>query len=936
MAADLLSGCSKRRKLSRVLTGLLLSGLAGNGQAEAAPSAPIYPVFTLLEASADVSSANTDVSVAGSSSHVSAVGAAEGRSTVADEASRSHVAAASSLPVLPGLNQAASRASAPPLIAYEDVSNFAWSAVSATAHASEGGSAIADEPPGAGADQATEQGQSASTTKPASTATGTNFCRSLPQWQARFGNGSSANGTSDLPEMVLEATVNGDKNTVFVHAACLEDGRLAIADDDWHAMQLFAVAPVTLADGRVFRPLLAAKGARYVVDTLAQTIAITLSADAFDGAKIQGRPTLDSAPPRAPWGGYLTYDALATVGARGVTQYGASLTGVMFGPWGLVHADGYVSSDRSNDPHFIRGNTYFQRSSVENMTTLIIGDATGVGGSWSRPIRFTGIQYGRDFATRPDYVTFPMPSLGGSAALPSTVNVLVNNMQRLTTTVPAGPFQITNVPVISGSGQIQMVVTDTLGRQSVVSQNYYADQQLLEKGLTAFSFEAGFERLSFGQKSFDYGRPAGSATFRWGARKWLTLEARGEAESNRGAVGFGLTTQLGKLGGFNAAAGYAWSDTERGLTYNLGFQRTGRWASFSASWSHSDRGYRPFAALPGEIRPRDQFSVGGGLQLGLAGSLTAAYLRQSQWNGPTHEFVIAGWNKSLGSRLTLGMQSNVDLQAKSWQAGLRLSVHMGRHTNASSEVVTDGHSAYADMQISSPNFNRPGFGWGLKGRSDGTNIEGDVSYNAPWARLSAGIARAGNEVDGRVGVAGTIGTMGGDTFASRPITQSFAIVRTGDVGGVPIMRWNQPDGVTNRKGMAMINDILPYENNKISIDPSVLAMDVEVGGTEVNARAWPGAGVLVDLPVKRVRAVMMHLLLPDHSQVPLGATVTFKSGGDTTFVGKRGEAWLTGVRDHNDLSVTWADSTCAVQFDVPKGTAYGTDLGEVICRSGVQ
>lgn len=766
---------------------------------------------------------------------------------------------------------------------------------------------------------------------PDSTAAG-GFCRSLPQWQTAFDPEILTNRQSPAPEMILEAKLNGGKTTRFVHAVCLADGRLAIADEDWRDMHLRPVSPTPLADGRVFRPLLAASGARYVVDTLAQTIAITVDPGAFEGGRIQGRATLDQPPPRSPPGGYLDYDALATVGAHGLAQYGAALTGVLFGPWGLTHSDGFVTNGADPTPRFVRGETYVRKSDVGAMTTLTIGDDTGVGGSWSRPIRFAGFSYARDFTTRPDYVTFPMPSISGSAALPSTVDVLVNNVQRLSTSAPAGPFEITNVPVISGTGQIQIVVRDSLGRETVLSQNYYADQHLLEKGLTAFAVEGGFQRLDFGRESFDYGRPVGAATFRWGAEKWLTLETRAEAESNRGALGVGFNAEIGQLGTVNGAGGYALWAAGRGLTYEFGFQRSGSIANVSIGWSHADRGYRPFAAQADEIRPRDQFSAGGGLQLGSAGSLTAAYLRQSQWSGPTREFVVAGWTKSVGSRVTLGLQSNVDLQSTSWQATLRLSVRLGRRASASSDVTTDGHGAYADLEMSSPNANQPGFGWDVKARSDGSTVEGDASYNAPWARVSAGVARSGGEAEGRIGVAGAIGIMSGNPFASRPITNSFALVRTGDVGGVSIMRWNQPDGVTNNKGVAMINDLLPYENNKISIDPATLAMDVEVGDTETNARAWPGAGVIVDLPMKRTRGVMIHVRLPDGTAPPVGAKVTLKPGPATTFVGNRGEAWLTSVGDHDEVIVSWSDRTCSARFDVPKAAAYGADLGETVCH----
>ena len=55
--------------------------------------------------------------------------------------------------------------------------------------------------------------------------------------------------------------------------------------------------------------------------------------------------------------------------------------------------------------------------------------------AWTRPIRLGGLQVQRNFALRPDLVTLPLPSYSGSAAVPSTVDVYVNNIK---STVAAG------------------------------------------------------------------------------------------------------------------------------------------------------------------------------------------------------------------------------------------------------------------------------------------------------------------------------------------------------------------------------------------------------------------------------------------------------------------------------------------------------------------
>ena len=96
------------------------------------------------------------------------------------------------------------------------------------------------------------------------------------------------------------------------------------------------------------------------------------------------------------------------------------------------------------------------------------------------PTRFGGIQYGTNFSTQPYFVTFPLPSLKGEAALPLMVQLYVNGVLKIPQEVPPGPFTVPAVPVVMGAGQATMVVQDMLGRQQVISAPFYATSNLLK------------------------------------------------------------------------------------------------------------------------------------------------------------------------------------------------------------------------------------------------------------------------------------------------------------------------------------------------------------------------------------------------------------------------------------------------------------------------
>jgi outer membrane usher protein len=73
----------------------------------------------------------------------------------------------------------------------------------------------------------------------------------------------------------------------------------------------------------------------------------------------------------------------------------------------------------------------------------------------------------------------------GTATVPSTVDVFVNNSLVTSSQLPPGPFVIDRLPTMSGTGDVSVVVRDALGREQVVTQTFYSSTTLLAGGDTA-------------------------------------------------------------------------------------------------------------------------------------------------------------------------------------------------------------------------------------------------------------------------------------------------------------------------------------------------------------------------------------------------------------------------------------------------------------------
>jgi outer membrane usher protein len=149
----------------------------------------------------------------------------------------------------------------------------------------------------------------------------------------------------------------------------------------------------------------------------------------------------------------LDYDIIGTsVGnqqLRGFLPFGRQTGSGMFdlrgfSPWGLVSSGilAYAGANPTNSEAYaaIRLDSTYVYSDPETLRRYRVGDFINGFLSWTRPVRLGGAQINSDFSMRPDLITFPVPVVSGSVAVPSTVDVLVNGTQVLSRQANDGQF----------------------------------------------------------------------------------------------------------------------------------------------------------------------------------------------------------------------------------------------------------------------------------------------------------------------------------------------------------------------------------------------------------------------------------------------------------------------------------------------------------------
>jgi outer membrane usher protein len=332
------------------------------------------------------------------------------------------------------------------------------------------------------------------------------------------------------------------------------------------------------------------------------------------------------------------------------------------------------------------------------------------GPSWARPVRMGGVQVSRSFSLRPDIVTAPLPELSGTAAVPTAIDVYVNNLKVHSGEVAPGPFSIQNIPAISQGGVARLVMRDASGREVVREQRFYVSPRLLRAGLAEFSLSAGVPRNGYGSKSFDYAwkKPGIVASGRYGLSNSLTLEGHAEAAPHLALVGGGVNYSLFGQALVSVSGAVSHSRNGTGFLSNVALEtRIGGFA-INATSMRTYGPYTDLAALaavrsgptPGGAGitslpdvPRAVESLNVGYTFSTGTSLAASLVHAKPRKGKATDSLNLSLSQTLWNKASLYVTGLVDLdnpKKPSVFAGFSMPLGGGVSTSASANYDAQG------------------------------------------------------------------------------------------------------------------------------------------------------------------------------------------------------------------------------------------------------
>ncbi|ODL98390.1 fimbria/pilus outer membrane usher protein [Acinetobacter pittii] len=619
----------------------------------------------------------------------------------------------------------------------------------------------------------------------------------------------------------------------------------------------------------------------------------------------------------------------------------------------------YNGSNENSYSHekWVRLESKWQYVDPEKIRIYTLGDFISNSPDWGSSVRLAGFQWSSAYSQRGDIVTSALPQFSGSAALPSTLDLYVNQQKIYSGLVPSGPFDIKQLPFISGN-EVTLVTTDATGQQSITKKPYYFSSKILAKGINEFSVDVGVPRYNYGLYSNDYDDATfASGAIRYGYSNSLTLSGGAEASTDGlSNLGTGFAKNVLGLGVMNADIAASQYKDENGYSALLGLEgRISKNISFNTSYrkvfdnyfdlarvsqvrylkdnqiNAESQNYLNYSALADEIFRAGinyNFYAGYGIYLGY---------NQIKYSDNSYKLLSTNLSGSLDKNWGFYASAYKDYENhKDYGIYFALRYTPSSKVNAITSVSSDSGSLRYRQEIfglSEPQIGS--FGWGGYVERDQDANENNASvyasYRARAAYLTGRYNRFGDNDQIAVSATGSLVAAAGRIFAANEIGDGYAVVTNAGPqsqiinGGVNL-------GETDKSGRFLIPSLMPYQVNHIYLDPSYLPLNWNVKSTDQKTVVGYRQGTLVDFGAHQVISGLVKLVDQKNSPLMPGYTVRI-NGQQDGMIGYDGEVFIPNLLKQNKLEVDLLDhGSCQVDFTYNSNQYSTKKLGPYVCH----
>ncbi len=605
----------------------------------------------------------------------------------------------------------------------------------------------------------------------------------------------------------------------------------------------------------------------------------------------------------------------------------------------------------ANHKKFVRRlETYWITENEEDLSRWTFGDSTTDSAPWSGSTRFGGVQYSSNFAIRPGIITRPLIDFNGVVESPTDISVYSNTQQIYNAEAKTGNFDINNIPITTGSGDLLVKLKDITGKIQTIIIPYYNTPVLLTPGLTDFSYAIGSKRRRFALDNNKYQGVITSFDYMRGINNEWTTGGHFESFDDIFSVGFTNINQLGLYGviqtslanthrsGFDSQRGkieYSFQGKKIGFFTGITVDRNGFADTFISKKSYfKNKGTNK--SFQASISYGDDKL--GSFFLSVNSSTIINENRLTRIN-----YINGSYSKDIAKDSMLRFNCGTSLHKRKKDrenyATLSYTINLkGRTIGAGSSRTSKSKSFSKNLSISSQSETLLGWGYDVDLRKDDKYSSYDITVNNSSEIMDTSFYffdfnRAKTQ---QVSFMGSVAEIDKSVHFSRPIENSIALVKTSNFKNIPVYVNNHLIGNTNSRGQILIPDLIAYYPSEIRMDANKVPMSAKFSYLNLRVKPRWKSGNIVSFDIKKQRSLQMKLLDSSHSTLEVGRTVKIDGIADDVFVGYNGLVYIEDIKNIHDITGTSCDDTnrCC-SFNIPLNTYEEDeiiDLGEEICK----
>ncbi|WP_189398244.1 fimbria/pilus outer membrane usher protein [Arenicella chitinivorans] len=680
---------------------------------------------------------------------------------------------------------------------------------------------------------------------------------------------------------------------------------------------------------------------------------------AFVAREIQSSRNAENQPPDGLTSLFLNYSTNTTYSAgqtqsSGFTEFGLTLPRAVF-------TSSFILSDWSAAEKLVRLDTVLTKDFLDTRTRFSLGDTiaqSADGSELGSTFRFGGVQLGTRFELEPGLVRYPLPSLYGEAFGQSSVDLFVGESLRYRTQTDTGPFIIEQPPIMNGAGDVRVVVTDLLGRETVFTTPFYVSSRLLDVGLNDYELNVGKLRHGYGVRSADYGDSFATGRFRRGLTSYLTAQVvveKSESLELLGVSGVAAVPTVGVLG-MSLAGSDSSVGTGRQLTAS--FERQTDRGSLGLRWKRFDADFRSLSQNTLGSRVREEISSNFRWSPTRNGSLSLIYTNREFHDATDLKLLSLTYSQRIAEGAMFSVSGSLIRGSEFSDVGLAefedqsievsIAKSFGKRRSASAKVKLDREFMPQRRQntVSTLSFRKSiprGLGVGYQASiermegQDTTRAKAGLDWSTRNAIFNLGAAKSNNNDAVNASADGSIVLMHNNVFLQRPLREGFALVDAGGYSDIGIYRGGTLVTRTNRNGYAILPELAPYRINSISIQANEFPIDAQLNSEQARVMPYFKGATRVGFGVHREYAKLVTLLDETGQALPLGTLVTAMGSGEQARVAMGGAVYLRELDQQRTFTAMYADRICQfdVDYRVDDPGSQRMQAASVVCRHTV-